>query len=99
MNPQSVVVPVTLEDGREISIEATPIGEQPISLPTLPFGEIRESIIEVSREIAGALQQVKPDKASVKFGLEVGIKEGKLTTLIAKGSMKANLEITLEWGK
>jgi hypothetical protein len=37
-------------------------------------------------------------KLALNFGLEIAIESGKLTTLIVKGSSKANLEITLEWG-
>ncbi len=45
----------------------------------------------------GVVQEAKPDKASIKFGLEVTLESGKLTTLLVKGSGKGNLEITLEW--
>lgn len=50
-------------------------------------------------ELSGVLQEVKPDKATIKFGLEIAIESGQITTLIVKGSSKANLEITLEWSK
>jgi hypothetical protein len=49
--------------------------------------------------IAQTLQKASPDKASVKFGLELAIEPGGLTAVIVKGSGKANLEITLEWNK
>jgi Trypsin-co-occurring domain 1 len=42
---------------------------------------------------------VQPDKISVKVGIEVAVESGQLTALIVKGSGKANLEITMEWGK
>lgn len=99
METQSVFIPVQLEDGSVIRVEATPIGEQQVTFPTIPFKDIKASIVAVSREIADALKQVQPDKASVKFGFEIAIKEGELTALIVKGASKANLEITLEWGK
>jgi len=97
MDIQSVIIPVVLEDGSVINVEATPIGEQDIALPTLSFKDIKSSIAKISQELAETIQRVKPDKASVKFGLEVVVKEGVLTGLLTKGSGKANLEITLEW--
>ena len=33
------------------------------------------------------------------LGIEVAVESGQLTALIVKGSGKANLEITMEWGK
>lgn len=99
METQSVIIPVQLEDGSIISVEATPIGEQQVALLIIPFKDIKASIVSVSSEIAAALKQVQPDKASVKFGFEIAIKEGELTALLVKGAGKANLEITLEWSK
>jgi Trypsin-co-occurring domain 1 len=99
MSNQSVFIPVQLEDGTVITVEATPIGEQQVAIPTIPFKDIKASIISVSKEISDALSQVQPSKASVKFGFEVAFKEGELTALLVKGSGKANLEITLEWSK
>jgi hypothetical protein len=43
------------------------------------------------------LEQVKPTKASVKYGLEIGIEQGSLVAAIVRGTGKANLEISLEW--
>ncbi|PSB25377.1 CU044_2847 family protein [Stenomitos frigidus] len=99
MDSQSVYIPVELEDGSIINIEATPIGEQQVAFPTIPFKDIKASIVSVSKEISDAIKQVEPTKASVKFGFEVAFKEGELTALLVKGSGKANLEITLEWSK
>ena len=47
--------------------------------------------------IATPIQKARPKKTTVKFGMELAIEFGQLTAVIAKGSGKANLEITLEW--
>jgi Trypsin-co-occurring domain 1 len=47
--------------------------------------------------IAAPIQTVKPKQATVKFGMELAIESGQLTTVIVKGSGTGNLEITLEW--
>ncbi len=44
-----------------------------------------------------ALARVKPTKASVELGLEIGVEAGQLTALLVKGTGKANLKITLQW--
>jgi Trypsin-co-occurring domain 1 len=97
------IIPVELEDGTIINIQATPIGEQPVSFESHPFKEATAAIKSISNEIAQTLkeinQSVSPDKISITFGLEIAIESGHLTTLIAKGSTTANLEITMEWGK
>jgi Trypsin-co-occurring domain 1 len=50
--------------------------------------------VEVLR---GTFDRIKPDKASVKFGLKVAVESGHLTAVVVKGSGEANLEVTLEW--
>jgi hypothetical protein len=46
---------------------------------------------------AGAVQKAKPSRAAVEIGLEFGLEAGKAVTLIARGTGKANLRVTLEW--
>jgi hypothetical protein len=87
--------------------EAEPIGDTPrrrdvsaqegIPEP-LSIDIVRNAIEGLGQVVQEALAAVKPDKASIEFGLEVGIESGKLTALWVKGSGKANLKITLTWG-
>lgn len=65
----------------------------------LSIDSVREAIQGLSHVVHEALVAVKPDKATVEFGLEVGLESGKLTALWVKGTGKANLKITLTWGK
>jgi hypothetical protein len=65
----------------------------------LPFKQVTEALREIVAELKETLDKVKPDKASVKFGVEIAAQPGDLTALIVKGSGKGNLEITLEWGR
>lgn len=99
MESRTEIIPLKLPDGREVKIEATPIGEEDVAFDIRPFEEVTDAIEGIAEAIIASLQKVKPDKASVKFGLEVAIESGQLTALIVKGASKANLEITLEWGK
>lgn len=96
-NSRSVVVKLAHSD-KTVRIEATVQGEQKVALPkALSFEAIGDTIESLAAELQHSMEVVKPNKASVKFGLEVGVESGQLTALIVKGSGKANLEITLEW--
>jgi hypothetical protein len=102
MESDTRVIPLELADGTIVQVEVTPLGEQQVAFQTRPFKEATDVIKAVAKELAneltGALQEAKPNKIAVKFGLEIAIESGELTTLLVKGSGKANLEITLEWG-
>jgi Trypsin-co-occurring domain 1 len=97
MELQSRIISVELSDGTNVRIEATLIGDRKINFQTRPFNEVTTAIESLTKEIAESLQKVKPDRASVKFGIEIGMEAGRLTPLLVKGTSTANLEITLEW--
>jgi Trypsin-co-occurring domain 1 len=99
MELQSRIISVELSDGTNVRVEATLIGDRKINFQTRPFNEVTVAIESLTKEIAESLQKVKPDRASVKFGIEIGMEAGRLTPLLVKGTSTANLEITLEWGK
>jgi hypothetical protein len=98
MELQSKIISVELTDGTTVRVEATAIGERKINFPTRPFSEVTTAIESLAKDIAESVQRIKPDKAKVKFGIEIGIESGKLTPVLVKGTATANLEITLEWG-
>jgi hypothetical protein len=103
MESPTKIIQVELSDGTMVKVEATPIGEQRVSFQSRPFQEVATAVKSITNELAGTLkeisQTIQPDKISVKLGLEVAIESGQLTALIVKGAGKANLEITMEWGK
>jgi|SRR5579883_2256813 hypothetical protein len=98
MELQSKMITVELTDGTSVRVEATSIGDRKINFQTRPFHEVTAVIESLTREIAETVHKVKPDRATVKFGIDIGIESGRLTAVLAKGSSTANLEITLEWG-
>jgi Trypsin-co-occurring domain 1 len=97
MEFQSKVISVELADGTVVKVEATSMDDRKVGLQTRPFNEVTVAIKSLAKEIAETVQTIKPDKARVRFGLEIGIDAGKLTVVLAKGTSTANLEITLEW--
>jgi hypothetical protein len=91
-------IPVKLPNGAIVNIEVAEIGGREDVASSLFSFEIFTNVIEgVTEAIASTLENVKPTKAIVKFGMEVSIESGTLTAAIVKGSSKGNLEITLEW--
>ncbi len=103
MADKTKIISFQLSDGKIIKVEVTPIGEQPVSDETRVFKQATQIIKSIAEDVAGTLkdisQTVKPDKFSVKLGLQIGVESGQLTALIVKGTSTANLEITMEWNK
>src|SRR2546426_10031477 len=103
MNPderRTKIVEAKLEGGQIIRIQATSLGGQErvgIDLPS--FKEVTDAVEGIAQSVMTTLAKVKPRKATVEFGLEIGLESGKLTAIIVKGSGTANLKITMEWGE
>lgn len=96
------IISAQLADGSTIKIKATALGgvEDVAALDKLlPFSEVTDTIERIASALAATLKKVKPDKASVEFGLEIGLESGQLTALLVQGTTTANLTITLEWGE
>jgi len=96
-NEPTEFIPVKLADGTTFKIEVTQMGREDVATTILPFKQVTQALEGIIEAIAGTLEKVKPDKASVKFGMEVGVEAGILIAMIVKGTGKGNLEITLEW--
>ena len=103
MADQTTILRFQLSDGSIVNVEVTPIGEQLASLETRVFQKATRIIKSIAEDVTGTLKDisetVKPDKFSVKLGLQIGVEAGELTALIVKGTGTANLEITMEWNK
>jgi hypothetical protein len=94
------IVKVRLPDGTELNFETSRSGgEQRVAKLTdvLDSSEIAKTIEGTVEVLRGTFDRIKPDKASVKFGLKVAVESGHLTAVVVKGSGEANLEVTLEW--
>lgn len=92
-------VPVKLDDETIFQIEVIAQGREDTALGLKSFESIGRSIEGIVRSLYIPIQKVKPSKATVKFGLEIGIEQGTLVAAIVRGTGKSNLEITLEWRK
>lgn len=84
-------------DGMIVWVEVAQTGREDVGFDVKSFKTVTDSIQAIASAITASLEQVKPTKASVKYGLEIGIEQGSLVAAIVRGTGKANLEISLEW--
>jgi hypothetical protein len=101
MDETRELVPVDLGGNQTVFVEVRAAGdtEEDVSaLGKLPFQQIADSIDAITQQVQGALQRAKPRRATVAFGLDIGVESGQLTSLLVKGTGTATITITLEWG-
>jgi hypothetical protein len=56
-----------------------------------------ETISGVTRTVHQAIDNAKPNKAKIEFGIELGLKAGQVLAILADANSKSTLKITLEW--
>jgi hypothetical protein len=97
--PPSVIAKVDMGSGRVVAMEArTSDPDQPVGIrELLDFDGVVQSIEAVGDRVSAALRRVRPDRASVEFGVDISMEAGALTGLIVKGAGGAALKVTLEW--
>lgn len=85
------VAPESPSEG-ECSTTGSPSGGGLLS-PDSAFDAIRA----LSKRLGDVLREVQPTKASVKYGLELEVRDGTLLATLVRGGGKTTLEVTLEW--
>ncbi len=87
------------EGDRQIYLEVLHRGgrEEVGILESIPFEQVTEILGKIAQGLGNTLEKAKPTKASVELGVEFGLENGQFVALIARGSGKANLKISLEW--
>ncbi len=100
METKTEIIKTKLANGTTVYIQVTALGgEEEVAFALPSFKEVTDAIEGIAVGVASSLQKVKPQKASVEFGLEVALEAGQLTALLVKGSGTSNLKITLEWSE
>ncbi len=98
MEPRTEIVKIVLEDGTTVNMEVSALGgEEDVSFDALPFEGVAGAIEKIAATVLTPIKKVKPKKATVEFGLSVGLESGKLTALWVKGQGAANIKVSLEW--
>lgn len=62
------------------------------------FEGVSGTLEGLAHAVRSGLEKVTPSKTTVELGIELAVKNGKLTGLIVEGDSKASLKVTLEWG-
>ncbi len=89
-----------LADGTIIYVQAQPFGgEQQVSAHLPSFEEVTHAISGIAKPLVQMLEEIKPRKATLEFGVEIALEAGQLTALLVKGTGETSLKITLEWGE
>jgi hypothetical protein len=97
--PKTEIVKAALDNGTTILIEAISLGgEERIGYGISSFKEVTDAVEGIAQAVVTTLKKVKPQQASVEFGVEIGVESGQLTALLVKGTGTANLKITMQWG-
>ncbi len=100
MEQYTEIVTAQLQSGTELRIEATVLpGAQKVAAAgkLLPLKGLNDTLVDIARDVHDAIEKVQPHKATIEFGIQVGIESGGLIALMTKGSANANLKVTLEW--
>lgn len=63
----------------------------------MSFDGVADTVAAVASSLAAAWESVRPDEATVEFGLKVTAKTGKLTGLLVEGGGDATLKVTMSW--
>ena len=63
------------------------------------LADVSGTLEGVAQAVRSGLEKVAPSKTTVELGIQLAIKNGKLTGLIVEGKADASLTVTLEWGK
>jgi hypothetical protein len=96
--PQRHYIPVQLDSGRVIQVEAATLnGEQDVSNRIFRFSDVTNVIEELSQAMARVFAKAKPRTAEIEFGIEVSVEAGQLTALLVSGGGSGSLRITLSW--
>lgn len=82
----------------ELDESAAPAAEKVGWKDLFDFEQVSGMLEGVADAIRSGLQKVKPTRTSVEVGIELAVKNGKLTGILVEGEANASLRVTLEWG-
>jgi hypothetical protein len=98
------VVEVVLPNGTVALVQAADldgggqVAEKVAWTDTFDFAQVTGTLEGVAHAIRSGLSKVTPSKTTVELGLQLVVKNGKLTALLVEGRADVSLKVTLEWG-
>ena len=97
LEPRTEVTSIELPNGELINVEVTQTGRADVSFGPKSFSGISEALENIVQSMLVPLQKAKPDKATIKFGIQFRVDSGRVEAFVTKGINAANFEITMEW--
>jgi hypothetical protein len=97
------VVEVVLPNGTVALVQAAEVDEpggpaEKIGWKdTFDFDQVSGTLEGISQAIRSGLKKARPSKTTVELGLQLAVRNGKLTGLLVDGQVQASLRVTLEW--
>ncbi|WBB93439.1 CU044_2847 family protein [Verrucosispora sp. WMMC514] len=67
------------------------------TLRRLDIEDLRRTVRGVSACLREAVDELVPDELQVEFGLELALKAGRLTSVLAEAGATASVKVTLTW--
>lgn len=93
-------VEVELPTGDVVWVRAESTGPTDVAVTgplRLDAEQLRSTVRGVAASLRGALEDLVPDQVQVEFGLELAVKTGKLTSILAEAGGKSTIKLTLTW--
>lgn len=91
--PNGMVALVQAADLDEGGHNAEKVGRHDI----FDFANVSGTLEGVACAVRSGLAKVTPSKTTVELGIQLALKNGKLTGLIVEGKAEASLTVTFEW--
>jgi hypothetical protein len=60
--------------------------------------QVSATLEGIAQAIRSGLDKVAPTKTTVELGIDLAVRNGKLTGLLVEGQANASLRVTLVWG-
>ena len=67
------------------------------TLQRLDVDDLRRTVHGVSQSLREALDDLVPDQLQIEFGLELTLKSGKITSMLAEAGATATVKVALTW--
>ncbi|MGW4031377.1 CU044_2847 family protein [Streptomyces sp. NPDC004838] len=113
MAGDDVLTAIQLPDGTRLMVQAVGVGprtarpggadwhseqsEEEAGLLDFDLEQVTGALGAFAEGVTSALRRAQPHRLTVEFGCQVGVETGGLIALITKGSVDANLTVTMEW--
>ncbi|MFI6285107.1 CU044_2847 family protein [Streptomyces sp. NPDC051018] len=73
--------------------------DEEVGLLSFDLDQVTSALGTFAEGVTSALRRAQPDRLTVEFGCQVGVETSGLIALITKGSVDANLTVTMEWDR